>query len=218
MIQEILLEGSDKRWWDFSELWNTRNARTRLICMAGMAVCGQWSGNGVVAYYLPTLLDGVGITDQGIQLLNNTVLFIVSWICAVAGALLVDKVGRRPMLLCGTTSFIILWSVIAGLTSSYADADHVVTNPTGRTATMAMVYLFILVFSFSYTSLQVLYPVECLKYETRAKGMGLFNVITNIANLFNTYGMAVIIGRIQWSFCFIYIVWNIIEVTYIFYL
>lgn len=216
MVREIVLEGSDKRWWDFSELWDTPGARRRLNLVAAMAILGQWTGNGMLTYFLPVLLDGVGITDQSVQLFNNAALYVAAWICSVAGALLVDKVGRRPMLLGGAFSFVILWSIIAGLTGAFADADRVVSNRPGAKATMAMIYFFNLVFSFSFTSLQILYPVECLKYETRAKGMGLLNLVINLAIIFNTYGMAVIIQKIRWNFCFIYIVWNMIAFIYIY--
>lgn len=47
MHHQIKLDASDKRWWDYRELWNSHSARRRLICVIGMAVFGQISGNSV---------------------------------------------------------------------------------------------------------------------------------------------------------------------------
>lgn len=47
MFQQISNEASDKKWWDYHELWNTHSARRRLICVLGMACFGQLSGNSL---------------------------------------------------------------------------------------------------------------------------------------------------------------------------
>ena len=38
----ILIDGSDKRWWDYSDLFSSRNARYRSFMVLTMAVFGQW--------------------------------------------------------------------------------------------------------------------------------------------------------------------------------
>lgn len=45
MGTQILTDASDKKWWDYRELWNSHSARRRLICVIGMAMFGQLSGN-----------------------------------------------------------------------------------------------------------------------------------------------------------------------------
>lgn len=56
MKQQIRLDASDKRWWDYRGLVNSHSARRRLICVIGMAVFGQISGNSVTSYYLVVVL------------------------------------------------------------------------------------------------------------------------------------------------------------------
>jgi MFS family permease len=45
MQMQISTTASDKQWWDYRELWNSHSARRRLICVLGMAMFGQLSGN-----------------------------------------------------------------------------------------------------------------------------------------------------------------------------
>lgn len=176
----------------------------------------QWSGNGTITHFMPVLLENVGIADESTQLLLNAILNVLSLAVAVCGAFLVDRVGRRPMLLLGTSLFIVWWTIISVLSNLYGTEEN--TNTYGSRSVIAFIYLFGITHSFAYTPLQILYPVECLSYETRAKGMGVYNFFTNVANVFNTYGMSNIIEKIDWNFCFIYIVWDIIELVLIYFL
>lgn len=49
MVEDISVTGSDKRWWDYSELFNSREARYRTMLVLSMGFFGQWSGNGPVS-------------------------------------------------------------------------------------------------------------------------------------------------------------------------
>lgn len=132
---------------------------------------------------MPVLLDTIGVKDERTQLLYNAILNVLSFITATLGARFVDSFGRRPVLLISTALFVVLWTVITTLTAIYANKEN--ENLAGSRATIAMIYAFGITYSFAYTPLQALYPVECLSYETRAKGMGLYNLIVNIAAFFN---------------------------------
>jgi hypothetical protein len=41
MKEEISTTGSDKRWWDYSELFNSAEARYRTMLVIAMAFFGQ---------------------------------------------------------------------------------------------------------------------------------------------------------------------------------
>jgi hypothetical protein len=52
-----------------------------------MAFFGQWSGNGPVSYYYPTMLQGAGINNNHTRLLYNGMQNVVSFGGAVFGAI-----------------------------------------------------------------------------------------------------------------------------------
>ncbi len=64
MVEDISVTGSDKRWWDYRELFNSREARYRLMLVMCMAFLASGSGNGPVSYYYPTMLQAAGIEDN----------------------------------------------------------------------------------------------------------------------------------------------------------
>lgn len=41
MMEDISKTGSDKRWWDYRELFNSREARYRSMLVIAMAFFGQ---------------------------------------------------------------------------------------------------------------------------------------------------------------------------------
>lgn len=54
MQQAISPDGSDKRWWDFRELFNSRSARYRTFLVACVAFFGQWD-LPPTSYYFPLM-------------------------------------------------------------------------------------------------------------------------------------------------------------------
>ncbi len=92
--------------------------RRRLSIIIPLAFFSQWSGNGLVSFYLTRVLDTIGITDPTTQLLINGILQIWNLAIACTAAILVDKLGRRFLFLtscCGMLVFFILQTVCSAL-------------------------------------------------------------------------------------------------------
>ena len=72
MYYQIQTDATDKRWWDYSALVSTRNARSRLICVMGMAFFGQWYESLIPSFlrssrYLASVTS-LGIEGEGLLL------------------------------------------------------------------------------------------------------------------------------------------------------
>ncbi|MBE3045274.1 MFS transporter, partial [Candidatus Bathyarchaeota archaeon] len=48
------------RWWDYSVLFKTRAARYRMYIIMLVSIFSQFTGGGVISYYLPSILETVG--------------------------------------------------------------------------------------------------------------------------------------------------------------
>ncbi|KAJ5926597.1 hypothetical protein N7516_008370 [Penicillium verrucosum] len=211
--EAINLEGSDKKAWDFRGLLNTRAARWRLMCVAIASFMSQWAQAGVTTYYIGGLLATAGITDTTRVLnvnLGNTVL---SAGLAYLGSYLGPKFRRRPMMIGASVACSICFVCFAATTGVYTK-----TEETGA-ATASIVFIFLIgaCFSFGWTPLQAMYAVECLSYETRAKGMAMYSVFTNIALLVNQFGVGNAIDVIGWHTYIILAGWNIVQGVFIYF-
>ncbi|KAI0580622.1 Sugar transporter [Pyrenophora tritici-repentis] len=118
MVEDISVTGSDKRWWDYRELFNSREARYRTMLVVAMAFFGQWSGNGPVSYYYPTMLQGAGITSNHTRLLFNGMQNVVSFSGAIFGAVYTDSWGRRPQLLVSTGLLVGVFAIVCALVAT----------------------------------------------------------------------------------------------------
>lgn len=118
------------------------------------------------------MLEQAGIKNVNTQLMLQGVIAVISFIGALIGSTLVDRVGRRRMLFTTSCLFVMWFAIVAALSAQFAGT----TNVAASNATVAMIYLFGFTFSIGFTPFQALYPVECLSFETRAKGMAVYNL------------------------------------------
>lgn len=85
------------------------------------------------------------------------------------------------------------------------------------TASIVIIFIIGFCFSFGWTPLQAMYPVECLAYETRAKGMAVYSVFTNVALLVNQFGIGNAISAIGWHTYILLAGWNIVQAVFIYF-
>jgi MFS family permease len=212
MIADISLEGKDKVWWDYRPLFNSHEARWRIAMVIGMAFVGQWAGNGAVTYYLPgkrylstvvvaligpVMLKQAGIKSSREQILYNAILNTLSYPCATFAALFIaGRFGRRTIFITASLLFCLEFIIITALTANYSKPQYIDhPNINASKATMAFIFLFRLTYSLTFTPLHPVYPVECLSFETRAKGAGFYTIMDSISSFFNTYVTPIGLGR-----------------------
>ncbi|ETS77587.1 hypothetical protein PFICI_09649 [Pestalotiopsis fici W106-1] len=211
IVEEAAATHDPNPWWNFKELVNTRAARYRFAMVIGMSFFGQWSGNNVVSYFMPSMIKSAGILDTSKQLLINAINPIFSFIAAVYGATLLDKLGRRPMMLYGLMGSLVFYILLTAFTAETTN------HPNLAYGTIVSIYCFGICFAWGFTPLQTLYAVECLENRTRAKGSGANFLFLNIAMVVNTYGIAVGMEAIGWKLYLVYIGWLVVEIVVIYF-
>jgi hypothetical protein len=173
---------------------NTRNGwqmflktpgnRKRLLLIALTAFFSQCSGNGLVSYYLHSILDSIGITRSYDQSLINGGLTIWSFLVSLTAAFFVDKLGRRPLFLTAAVGMLIVFSVWTGCSAVYAESG----NTSAGKAVLGMLFVYNFVNGLAWPGLTVAYPVEILPFNIRAKGLALLYACKAAASIFNQYG------------------------------
>ncbi|KAH6685723.1 lactose permease, partial [Plectosphaerella plurivora] len=211
IIEDRARDDSDNRWWDFRELVRDHQSRWRTYIVVVMSFFAQWSGNNVVSYFMPAMVENAGITDSNTQLLLNAINPILSMAAAVTGAFFLDKFGRRPMMmgaLTGSLVFYILLTAFSAQVGNHANLSY---------AVIVSIYLYGICFASGMTPCQALYPTECLENRTRAKGTSLKFLCVNIAMMVNTYGISIGIKKITWRLYLVFVIWLAIEIVVIYF-
>ncbi len=70
-----------------------------MIVGVGLAVAQQITGINTVIYYAPTIFGFAGMTSASVAILASVGVGVVNVIMTVVAMQLIDKVGRRPLLL-----------------------------------------------------------------------------------------------------------------------
>ena len=122
--------------------------RKRIRIIIAIAFFSQWSGNGLVSYYLNKVFDDIGITDSTIQLLINGILQIWNLFIAVIASFLVDRAGRRVLFIgscIGMLVFFTLQTICSALFAQHGDtgAAHSV---------IAFIFLFYAAYEYVVSS------------------------------------------------------------------
>lgn len=156
----------------------------------------QWSGNGLISYYLFKVLDNIGVTSSKTQLLINGGLAIYSWILANSGAFITDRVNRRPQFLASTSSMAISFICLTICTAVYNNT----LNSGAGVGVIVFIFVYSAAYSLAWTPLTTLYPVEIMPYNIRAKGMAVSGLAVNLALFFNSYVNPIGLDNVGWKF------------------
>ncbi len=80
--------------------------RVAMVVAIGLAVFQQISGGMPLALYAPLIYQGAGFTDTPDSIKATIFIYVWSMVCVVIVMLLVERVGRRPMLLWGMSGMV----------------------------------------------------------------------------------------------------------------
>ncbi|KAI8960655.1 general substrate transporter [Daldinia sp. FL1419] len=218
-MKEMLgtVQGTSKATWkdliDLKVLVETRSSRYRLMLNVTFSWFGQFSGNNIVSYYLPIMLDGIGITDINTKLILNIIYSVIGWAFSVGGARLHDIVGRRKMLLGSTLSMTICLALVA------AGAAGKVEYGNSAAATMSIVFIFLFgaIFATGYTPMQPIYPAEVVSNKMRAKAMGTFKLTAGAAGFLNTFVGPIALSSIGYWFYVFFVFWDTFEMAFMYF-
>ncbi|EIW83369.1 hexose transporter [Coniophora puteana RWD-64-598 SS2] len=169
-------------------LFQTPGNRRRLRIIIALAFFSQWSGNGLISYYLNKVFDAIGITDDNTQLLVNGGMSIWSFICGITGGLLCDKAGRRTLFLTSMSGMIVFWMLQTVLFA----VDVQTNNLLAGHALIAMMFLFN---TFCFV---------------------LFNFVVSLTIVFNQYVNPIALAALGWKYYLVYLFWLCFEICFLY--
>ena len=141
--------------------------------------------------------------DNYMQFVLNLASSIVSCAGALAGVALSDRMPRRKVLIIGTFLCSILLAINGGLSTRWGQFPAGDQNLSVGKGAVAAYFFFNIVYAFTYTPLQALYPVECLQTTARAKGMAMYGVVVNAFGFINQFAGPIALKNIQENYVYV---------------
>ncbi|KAM7210194.1 General substrate transporter [Rhypophila decipiens] len=183
--------------------------RRRFAIAAVVGFFTQWSGNGLLSYYMKKILALVNITDN--RTVQKVILSNTCWgfINALPIALIAPRFKRRTMFLTctiGTAVVYIVWTVA----SARAEID-----PTSAAAIPVLVFIFVYspFYNIGWNALAYTYMVEIFPYQQRAQGIAVEQLTVRFAVFFNTYVNPIALDALKWRYYIVYCVWILVEIA-----
>ncbi|OCB88232.1 hexose transporter [Sanghuangporus baumii] len=188
----------------------TPGNRRRLRIFVALAIFSQWSGNGLMSYYLSEIFTTIGIIDPTMQLLINGLLQIWNLFISIGAACLADKLGRRLLFIMSCAGMLAFFTMQTICSATFAETG----SQSAAHAVIASIFLFYAAYDLAFTPLIVSYTIEILPFSIRAKGMTIFTFVLTISLIFNQYVNPVALEALGWKYYIVYCAWLAFELVY----
>jgi SP family galactose:H+ symporter-like MFS transporter len=182
-----------------------------LIIGIALAVLQQVTGINTVIYYAPKIFQFAGISSSSAAIFSTLLVGIVNVAFTVVAIFLVDRVGRRPLLLVG----------LAGMVSSLTllGASFYLSSLVGLQGTLATVGLMVYVASFAIGLGPVFWLLISEIYPLRVRGLAMsiaseanwgsnliialtFLTFIQLLGLSGTFWLYAVVGVLGLIFCY----------------
>jgi MFS transporter, SP family, galactose:H+ symporter len=137
--------------------------RPALLVGLGLAVFQQITGINTVIYYAPKILQAAGFNSASGAILATVGVGVVNVGMTIVAMFLVDRAGRRPLLLVGIAGMIVTLGVL-GLSFR-------ISNPSGQLAWIAVICLMAYVASFAISLGPIFWLLIAEIYPLRIRGL-----------------------------------------------
>jgi hypothetical protein len=138
--------------------------RTRVFIAMSAQAFAQLNGINVISYYAPLVFEQAGWAGRDAILMTGF-NGITYFLATIPPWYLVDRLGRRPILLSGAVMMVLSLSAISYFL--YLDI------PSSKTLTVMFVMIYNAAFGYSWGPIPWLYPPEILPLSIRSKGASL---------------------------------------------
>ncbi|WP_051791358.1 sugar porter family MFS transporter [Amycolatopsis jejuensis] len=143
------------------------------IFAVGLGLLVQVTGINAIVYYSPAILTDIGFGSAQGALLGSAVLQMIGLAAVCVAFLVVDRWGRRPVLMSGITVMIVANAV---LMIAFTIGDAKFLGAVG-------VALFLIGFQFGYGALVWVYAAESLPAQLRAVGASVLMAADLFGNI-----------------------------------
>nr|BBH86583.1 MFS transporter [Thermosporothrix sp. COM3] len=192
-IHQSLLE-EEQRAIGAGELFKPGLRRALLVGM-GIAAIQQLVGINTVIYYAPTIFQAAGAPSASSAILATSIVGVVNVLATIVSLFLVDRLGRRPLLLIGTAALAIVLFFM-GLFFTPQFASHV------RVLILVALICYIIAFAISLGPVFWLMSAEIFPTRVRAIGASLCSFTNWLLNFVVSISFLSLVNAIgqTWTF------------------
>lgn len=174
------------------------NGRIRTIVWVGigLATFQQLVGINVVFYYGAVLWQSVGFSEND-ALQINILSGVLSIAAVVAALVLIDKIGRKPLLMIGSIGMAVTLAVVAYsfATADVSSGELILSDNMGKVALVAA-NAYVMFFNFSWGPVMWVMLGEMFPNQIRGSGLAVAGVFQWGSNFIITMSFPIMLTSI----------------------
>jgi len=170
------------------QLLRARWLRRSLLIAAGLAIFQQFVGINTMVYYAPTILNAIGFTPHG-AVLATFLLNILPVIVTIFSAQLIDRVGRRPLMMIGALGMAASMAALS-LVFSFGGLDL----PLGKSVAIIAMGVYLTSFALGWGGLVWVMLPEVLPLAGRSAAMGAATLLNWLSNFLVSLSFPVLLA------------------------
>ncbi|TVY76163.1 MFS glucose transporter mfs1 [Lachnellula suecica] len=164
----------------YAGLLTNKSSFKRLAIGCCIMFFQQFMGCNAMIYYAPTIFAQLGLDGNTTSLLATGVYGIVNTLSTLPALFLIDKVGRRPLLMAGALGDTISLVIVGAIVGRYGTdlVNHKVAGWVG----IAFIYIYDINFSYSFAPIGWVLPSEIFNLAIRSKAISITTSTTWMCN------------------------------------
>ncbi|KAG7895322.1 hypothetical protein KL936_000030 [Ogataea polymorpha] len=204
VVEDIVLKGMEEsgdnrsQFIVWGEILATAPGRRRMLILFIQSAIIEFGGSSVCSYYQSLLLGQAGITDTKQKLQVGIVSTVWCLVWSIAGSFSFDRLGRKPMAIGSLFGMLISFFIMGALMKTYMDGSSV--SPYG---TVAMMFIFQMFYSFTFTPIDYLHSPEIWSTKYRAAGVAWYSFSNSCLGLLSTFTLSIAMSNMSYKFYFV---------------
>ncbi|KAM6494859.1 General substrate transporter [Amanita muscaria] len=224
ITQQVLYDRTEgaKSYIDLLKSGNPR----RVFLGCSLQIWNQLSGMNIMMYYIIYVFQGAGLTGHRANLIADSVQYVLNVVMTVPAIVLIDRWGRRPIILIGTLLMGFFLFIVGGLQATFGEwamvgnsrAWVIKDNMVATNAIIACSYLFVCSFAASMGPVSWTYPAELYSLKIRGKAVSLATATMWAINTMLAFTVPPSLSSIAWKTYFIFGAFNLAAFLHIFFM
>ncbi|ERT01380.1 sugar transporter [Sporothrix schenckii 1099-18] len=188
--------------------------RNRVLLSVALMMLQQLTGINAVNYFSPIIFQELGYSTTEVALLATGVYGIVKMVSSVLFSFfIVDRFGRRPPMLVGAVVMAVCMFYVgafAKIVGSNPATAQVGGGSPGGQAALAMIYIYIIANSASWTSIPWIFAAEVFPTRVRSFAMMFPTCTQYLGQFVVVYSLPYMVNSIQYGTYLFYAAWIVV--------
>ncbi|PKA57832.1 Sugar transport protein 13 [Apostasia shenzhenica] len=194
----------------------SRSCRPPLAVAVAVQIFTQFTGINVIMFYAPLLFETIGFKTSA-SLLSTVIVGGINAIATVVSIALVDRAGRRVLLMEASVQMFVTQAAIGGILAAKLTASSSLETGTA-VAVVVLICLYVMSFAWSWGAFCCLIPSEIFPLESRTAGISCSMGINMICTFIIAQAFLSMLCRMRAGTFFFFAGWTVVMGLFVLFL